>query len=206
MTTTYGILGTYPPTQCGLATFSAALVSSLRSPEDVIRVVATVDAREDGFPPEVRHQWVRGQAQGAAAAAACLNASDCVIVQHEYGIFGGADGIDVLDVVRALTVPVIVVFHTVLAAPTVRQRMILEELARTCDVVVTMTWTARQRLIDGYGVDPSSVVVIPHGAASTHLRGGLDSAPHPGKRPVVLTWGLLGRARASSGGSPRWPS
>jgi glycosyltransferase involved in cell wall biosynthesis len=98
----------------------------------------------------------------------------------------------VLDVVRALTVPVLVVFHTVLTAPTLRQRNILDELARTCDVVVTMTWTARQRLIDHYGVDPASVVVIPHGAADTHVRGSLDSVRRPGERPVILTWGLLG--------------
>jgi glycosyltransferase involved in cell wall biosynthesis len=195
MTTTYGILGTYPPTQCGLATFSAALAKSLRSADDVVGVVATVDVRETGFPPEVRHQWVRGQYGGAAAAAAHLNTFDVVIVQHEYGIFGGPDGVDVLDVVRALTVPVIVVFHTVLTAPTVRQRSILDELARTCDTVVTMTWTARQRLIDHYAVDPSSVVVIPHGAADTHVRGSLDSVRRPGERPVILTWGLLGQGK-----------
>ena len=49
-------------------------------------------------------------------------------MQHEYGIFGGPDGQDVLDVVRAVTRPVITVLHTVLVRPTLRQKAILDEL------------------------------------------------------------------------------
>jgi polysaccharide biosynthesis protein PslF len=192
MSTSYAVLGTYPPTQCGLATFSAALVNSLRSAEDDISVVAMVDEREHAFPREVVHQWVRGERGGAQGVAARMSRSDVVIVQHEYGIFGGRDGMDVLEAVRAVTVPVIVVFHTVLEAPTLNQRRILVELARICDVVVTMTWTARQRLIEVYGVDPSTVVVIPHGADAMDTGHGGIGEKSPGARPVVLTWGLLG--------------
>ncbi|MCX6461329.1 MAG: glycosyltransferase [Actinobacteria bacterium] len=169
--TTYGVLSTYPPTQCGLATFSAALVRALRSDEDVVEVVALVDRIDSGFPSEVRHQWVRGEPGGESRAAARLNTNDIVIVQHEYGIFGGADGGEVLDLVRQLHVPVVVVFHTVLEAPTVRQRSILLELSRRCDSVVTMTWTARRRLINQYGVPASRITVIPHGASDIHVRG-----------------------------------
>jgi polysaccharide biosynthesis protein PslF len=195
MTTSYGILSTYPPTQCGLATFSAALATALRSWADDVAIVALVDDPEPGFPMEVEHQWVRGQRGGAARAAARLNLHDVVIVQHEYGIFGGPDGSEVLDVVRAITVPVIAVFHTVLTAPTQRQRTILVELARRCDAVVTMTWTARKRLIDQYGVDAGKVSVIPHGAANTHVPVGRRTARLSGTRPVILSWGLLGEGK-----------
>ena len=67
-----------------------------------------------------------------------------VVVQHEYGIYGGPDGVDVLAIVDALTVPTIIVLHTVLQDPTARQRHILLRLLAAADVVVTMTQTAQQ--------------------------------------------------------------
>ncbi len=193
--TTYGVLGTYPPTQCGLATFSAALVKALRSDDDGVEVVALVDSIDSAFPADVSHQWVRGEPGGDSRAAARLNLNDIVIVQHEYGIFGGLDGADVLDVVRQLRVPVVVVFHTVLEAPTVRQRSILMELSRRSDSVVTMTWTARRRLIEQYGVSANHITVIPHGASDIHVRGVQWTPPARKARPVILTWGLLGQGK-----------
>lgn len=56
------------------------------------------------------------------------------------------------------------VLHTVLASPTAHQRRILEELTRICTVVVTMTQTARQCLVEHYPVEPDMIRVIPHGA------------------------------------------
>ena len=87
------------------------------------------------------------------------------IVQHEYGIYPGADGEDVLPLLRRLTVPSIVVLHTVLRQPTARQKSLLEQIVAAAGAVVTMTDTARDRLLVGYAVDPAKVTVIPHGAA-----------------------------------------
>jgi glycosyltransferase involved in cell wall biosynthesis len=203
----YGVLSTYPPTQCGLATFTRSLVESLAMDDSVsapgdfdrvpaegvhsVGVVALVDAVSETFPPDVVHQWVRSARNGAAAAAVVLNRHDVAIIQHEYGIFGGRDGVDVLETVRALRVPTISVFHTVLVTPTARQRTILEKLADATTAIVTMTSTARQRLIDHYAVDPAKIRVIPHGAAN--IRSQPDDPHQPIKRtPVILTWGLLG--------------
>ncbi|MFE7800514.1 glycosyltransferase [Nocardia sp. NPDC057440] len=207
----YGVLSTYPPTQCGLATFTDALVTSLMSkdngytPVDLVRepvrevstvgVVAVVDTPEQTPLPEVAHQWVRSARGGAIAAAAALNRYDVAIVQHEYGIFGGRDGADVLETVRALRIPAIVVLHTVLATPTSRQRVILEELARICAAVVTMTKTAGQRLIDHYTVDPAKIRLIPHGAADNRAGQPEDRHQPISRSPVILTWGLLGAGK-----------
>ena len=110
------------------------------------------------------------------------------IVQHEFGIYGGADGVDVLDVLDALTVPAIVVLHTVLTAPTRHQQEVLERVIDRAAAVVTMTQTARDRLLAGYPVDAAKVMVIPHGPRTR-------SPPPPCARtgpPTILTWGLLG--------------
>lgn len=197
MSTSYGVLSTYPPTQCGLATFSAALVQNLRSPGDVVGVVDVVDIGGGPRRPEVRHQWVREQRGGAEAAAARLNGFDVVVVQHEYGIFGGPDGQDVLDVVRAVTRPVITVLHTVLVTPTLRQKAILDELILLSDTIVTMTVTAKERLVHRYLVESDKVAVIPHGAVDARLEGLATAAGNADRNagPIVLTWGLLGEGK-----------
>jgi glycosyltransferase involved in cell wall biosynthesis len=92
-----------------------------------------------------------------------------------------------VTLLERLHVPVITVLHTVLAHPTTNQRRIVAELARRSAALVTMTETGRDRLIVTWGVDPESVVVIPHGAVDNRSSSP-SAAPH---RPVVLTWGLL---------------
>ncbi len=70
-----------------------------------------------------------------------------------------------LPLLRRLTVPSIVVLHTVLSQPSPRQKYVLEQIVAAAGAVVTMTDTARDRLLVGYVVDPAKVTVIPHGAA-----------------------------------------
>ena len=188
--TTIGMVSTYPPTQCGLATFSAALISHLHLSTGSLGVVQVVDEVESRPGPDVVAQLVNGSPDSAGAAVRRLNGFDVVVVQHEYGIYGGPDGVDVLGIVDALTVPVIVVLHTVLQDPTERQRHILLWLLTVADVVVTLTHTARRRLIASYAADPAQLVVIPHGAVD---HGPSPSAERgPDDRPLVLTWGLIG--------------
>jgi glycosyltransferase involved in cell wall biosynthesis len=192
------MVGTYPPTLCGLATFGAALVDALGSVSVTVGVVQVVErAAPPAGPvadPGTVTQWVIGSAASAAHAVRRLDGFDTVIVQHEYGIYGGPDGADVLDLVDALATPVIVVMHTVLQAPTPRQRRILLRLLDRAAAVVTMTETARARLIANYGADPGHVSVIPHGAPDHGFvpghRGSVDRRAD--RRPLVLTWGLIG--------------
>ncbi|GAA0244676.1 glycosyltransferase [Saccharothrix mutabilis subsp. mutabilis] len=193
MARTFGFLSTFPPTQCGLATFTAALLHHLIAvtPEArgrVVRVLADTD-RPRGATPPVVHEMAAG---GVEAAAESLNDCDVVVVQHEYGIYAGRDGEDVLGVLARLRVPVIVVLHTVLTEPTPGQRRVLEDVVGQADAVVTMSVAARDRLLAGYAVArPEDVVVIPHGALPVDAP---PFAPREG-RPLILTWGLLGRGK-----------
>ncbi|WP_250007364.1 glycosyltransferase [Actinoplanes sp. M2I2] len=193
MPATYGFLSTYPPTQCGLATFNAALATHLNTNggSGVVRLLAgdsvSGGIELDRAAPRTVHTWHTDEPGGWVAAANTLNRFDVAILQHEYGIYPGDAGNEVLPLLRALQVPSIVVLHTVLSTPDPLQRQVLERIAATADAVVTMTDTARQRLTGGYDVDPRKISVIPHGAGS---RGTGPSRDHD--RPHLLTWGLLG--------------
>ena len=167
MSMDYAMLSTFPPTQCGLATFSAALLDHLPEPGDHVGVVRVLDEPAPRNSSLVVHDLINGSAASAADAVEIVNGFDVSIVQHEYGIYGGSDGQDLIPLLNALDVPSIVVLHTVLADPTSNQRIILDEVIAAADRLVTMTQTGRSRVLDIYGTSPDKVFVIPHGAAGT---------------------------------------
>src|SRR3984893_1162828 len=191
MSTRFGFVSTFPPTQCGLATFTAALRGALlHSSTDEGWVVRLVDAPAPGSGDEVVAQLVNGDAASLRRAAAPLDQGDVDIVQHEYGVYGGADGSQVLHLLDQLLVPSVVVLHTVLTDPTPHQRQVLEAVIAKADAVVTMTVTARDRLAAGYAADMTKVCIIPHGAPA--LQTTMAEPTFRTGQFTVLTWGLLG--------------
>jgi len=184
-------LSTYPPTSCGLATFAAALrgaVAEVRGSDEGLGVVSLVDGHLGERRPEVVHEHLNGDRASLVGAIEALNAFDAVFVQHEYGIYGGPDGSEVLDLLSGLEIPAVVTLHTVLSQPSPSQRSILEKVVALADRTIVMSDTASRRLVNGYRIDPAKVRVIPHGARVS--LGGPSLAG--GTRPVALTWGLIG--------------
>lgn len=141
-----GILSTYPPTQCGLATFAAALVGGMKQCGVTEIGVVTVGG-DDGLldAPNVVASLTPHDAVSVVRVAQTLNRFDIVIVQHEYGIYGGHDGDEVLEVMRRITRPVIATLHTVPLQPTPHQKHILESVVAEADVAVTISTTAGRR-------------------------------------------------------------
>ena len=192
VSTSYGFVSTYPPTQCGLATFTSALFSELITGSgDSGLVVRLVESPQPRPAPEVKAQLVAGDSVSMRGATAALNGCDVAIVQHEFGIYGGPDGSEILPLLDMLQIPSVVIVHTVLTSPTTGQRAVLEAVMAKADAVVVMSATARDRLAVGYAVDMRNVHVIPHGAPDAHAR--VVSAPiFRTGQPMVLSWGLLG--------------
>ncbi|CAN5840058.1 glycosyltransferase [soil metagenome] len=187
---TVGMVSTYPPTTCGLATFTLSLrraMSGLRESSEGFPVVSVVDSMAD-TRAEVIHQHLNGDSASLASAVAKLNQCDAVLIQHEYGIYGGPDGVEVLELIDQLTVPAVVTLHTIPNDPTTGQQRILESIVASTARTIVMSNAASLRLIDRYNIDPSKVRVIPHGA-NPDLAGPLDTK---NARPVVLSWGLIG--------------
>lgn len=188
----YGFLSTYPPTQCGLATFCAALLRHLSNPMTGSRcgVVQVADGAYQTVRQDPAAALITVRPLDASRAAEVLNRYDVLILQHEYGIYGGLDGEGVLDVLERVDVPVISVLHTVLAFPTPHQRLVLQRVIDASDAVVVLSQSAAATLKAGYLIADGRVSIIPHGAAPLGQRR--PSAASGGDRPTILTWGLIG--------------
>lgn len=183
------VLSTYPPTPCGLATFAAALTNGLS--EIGIRDVGVVRAAvDDSRSTDMRVVAVLrpGSASSRRAVARRVNGYECLLLQHEYGIFGGQDGEEILALLDEVEVPVVTTLHTVPLNPSASQRRILEQIVDASSAVVTMTDTAHMRLVAGYDVEASKVNTIVHGATVPRTLG----APSRSSGITFLTWGLLG--------------
>ena len=183
------LVGTYPPTVCGLATFTSNLRAAIADPDAGwdARVVRVLDAPEPAPNPDVVGQGLAGDPRSLRAARATLESFETVLLQHEFGLFGGADGEDVLALVDGLSVPLVAVLHTTLRAPSPHQRAILDRIIEQSSAVVVQSEAARRRVIAVHDTDPDHVFVVPHGAKENFTGPILPDFRHP----AVLTWGLL---------------
>lgn len=162
-----------------LESHSVRVVRLLDSPTEEVSIFRT---------PEILSNLRAGDPESLAEAIKELNDMDVAIIQHEFGIYGGEDGDEVLTLIRGLQVPSIVVLHTVVKDPTEHQRKVLIALCRQASAVVTMSMAARDRLVAKYSIDPAKVSVVPHGAPPMPAVGSKDSS----QPAQILTWGLLG--------------
>jgi glycosyltransferase involved in cell wall biosynthesis len=106
---------------------------------------------------------------------------DVVLLQHEYGIFGGRDGEYVLSFARELAQPLVVTLHTVLSEPTPHQAEVLTELCAEAELVIVMTDTALRLLVDSGTCPEEKVRVVPHGAPArliARAAGAREGASH----------------------------
>jgi len=162
------IFSTYPPRACGIGTFAFDVRTSLLATKDVESVGAIAIVDEASSPQ--RHdvlatvsQAVRGDYVRAARLLGRLDI-DVVLLQHEYGIFGGADGEYVLSFARELARPLVLTLHTVLSEPTDHQRDVLTALCEEAERVIVMTETARELLLRVNGCAADKIRVVQHGA------------------------------------------
>ena len=92
-----------------------------------------------------------------------INQVDFIIIQHEFGIFGGSSGNYILECARNLRMPIVNIFHTVLREPNNEQKKIIKELISLSDKSIVMSNIGKQFLIEGYHVPENKITMIPHG-------------------------------------------
>jgi glycosyltransferase involved in cell wall biosynthesis len=204
------IVSTYLPRKCGIATYTADLCEALGvATDDVKTVVVAIDRDQLDYDDEVLLKIDQDQIEDYSGAAEVLRTAgvSVVLIEHEYGIFGGTDGSHVLVLAKALTargIPYLVTLHTVLSAPSAGQAATLRALCAGAARVTVFTETARKLAIRTGIAASHQLVVVPHGApvilrsapAMTSLRPDIASlVTRLSGRPTITTFGLLSEGK-----------
>jgi glycosyltransferase involved in cell wall biosynthesis len=192
------VIGNYLPRQCGIATFTTDLCAAISAEYGTARLLALpVNDTEEGYdyPARVRWSLAQDDLKSYQEAAEFLNFNniDMVCLQHEYGIFGGPAGSHILQLLRALKMPVVTTLHTVLREPNPDQLMVMEEIAELSDRLIVMSQLSSQFLQEIYKVPGSKIDMVPHGVPDLPFldpnfykdRFGVEG------KAVLLTFGLL---------------
>lgn len=195
-------IGTYPPQECGIATFTRDLVTAISkytpfSDPMVLAMAGEVDIQQ--YPKIVKHQIRKHDLQTYLDAADFINRStvSAVSLQHEYGIFGGPDGEYILSFLERLEKPIIATLHTVLFNPSPNQKRIVQRIAELAGAVVVMVKMGKGMLTDVYGIPPEKIVVIPHGVPNVHRIKSSTVKKTLGisNRTVISSFGLINRGK-----------
>ncbi len=197
-------VGTYPPRQCGIGTFTNNLIKAIVSNTkdkniynhtNVIALNNPGSENEYDYPEEVKFTIRQEHQRDYINAAKYINLSDSqvCIINHEFGIFGGDSGIYILPMLHRLKVPIIVTFHTVLKQPSYIQKNVVQEIGKIAHKIVVMSHKAIDFLIKIYGIPKEKIVLIEHGVpyyqGLTHEKTKKKYGFHD--RKILLTFGLL---------------
>jgi glycosyltransferase involved in cell wall biosynthesis len=196
-------IGTYPPRECGIGTFTRNLYNSMldkpghRKNSNTGFVVAMND--NDlvyDYPPEVKLTIRQEYQEDYIHAARFINlgGADLCILEHEFGIYGGQSGVYILPLLFRLEVPLVVTLHTILRNPSYNERAILTEICKMAHTLVVMTQKAIEFLVEIYGVAREKIMLIEHGVPD--IMFGQEQSKKEFKlerRKVLLTFGFIGR-------------
>src|SRR5271156_2699617 len=191
-------IGNYLPRRCGIATFTHDLhraVATARPDLETCVVAMTDSDHTYDYPPAVRFEIHDETIGDYVKAAEFLNGEgfDVVSLQHEYGIFGGEAGGNIIELLSRLEMPVVTTLHTVLAKPTAKQHDVMDRIVSASAKIVVMAEKGHEFLRSIHDVPARKIEVIPHGIPdfpfleTHHAKAKFDLA---GKM-TILTFGLL---------------
>ncbi|HLQ34420.1 MAG TPA: glycosyltransferase family 4 protein [Chloroflexota bacterium] len=191
-------VGSYPPRECGIATFTRDLVTAIDrlNPRAPGRIAAMNDpGRTYPYPPAVKWHIDRDVARSYDEAAEFVNDGpfDLVNIQHEYGLFGGTRGDYLFGFLDRLRKPAVLTMHTTLPEPDSKLREVTRGLIHRADQTIVLAQTALDILTRDYGVDRTRLRFIPHGVPNVRFVS-TDRAKQAlglGSRPVLATCGLM---------------
>jgi len=192
-------ISSYPPRECGIATYSQDLIRALKNKFDA-SFSLKVCALENGemsysYPEEVKYILNTSVASEFVILASLINNDKnlkIVLIQHEFGLYHNQEAA-FQKFMNQLEKPVVVAFHSVLPSPDLQLKEKVISIAEASKSIIVMTHKSSEVLTNDYGIDPGKIIVIPHG---THLVPHLDRLYLKEKyglknRKVLSTFGLL---------------
>jgi len=196
-------IGTYPPRECGIGTFTNHLYKSMliNNGSKKYKHESFIVALNDNdltyeYPKEVKLTIRQGQQEDYLKAVKFINLSgaDLCILEHEFGIFGGQSGIYILPLLHRLTIPFVVTLHTILKNPSYNEKAVLREICKMANKIVVMSHKAIEFLISIYQVPEEKIVFIEHGVPAIHFDTEKSKKEFKlDNKKVILTFGFIGR-------------
>lgn len=191
-------ISSYPPRECGIATYSQDLIKSIRN-KFINSFTISICALQDGitdfnYPDEVQYKLNTSDSENYEILAKQINSNDrihMVMLQHEFGFFQGVGEMDLLQFMFSINKPIVIVFHTVLPKPSEKLRLNVQRIAAICKSIVVMTNNSAKVLHQDYKVSERKINVIEHG---THL------VPHLSKDILKTKYKLKGKKVLSTFG------
>ncbi|HVI48337.1 MAG TPA: glycosyltransferase [Chitinophaga sp.] len=201
MTKTLLFVASYPPRECGIATFAQDLVNALLKSFEGRLKIKVCALQEAGKPPQQKQHPITYTVDpfdidSCIAFAHRVNESleiDLLCFEHEFGLYGGEYGHNLLAMLSLLDKPFIVRFHTVLPFPDEKCRKVVSLISTLAAKVTVMTHASANLLQEVYHVPAEKIVHIPHGTHAhivedkTALKRQLDLEG----KIVLSTFGLI---------------
>lgn len=195
-------MGTYPPRECGIATFTKDLVTAVD--RRLSRVINTgiVAINRNGvniynYPKKVQYEISDTDLNDYIEVAEQINSRPdvkLICIQHEFGIFGGDWGDHLLMFLEKIRKPVVVTFHSVLPNPDDKLYRVVREIGKKVEEIIVMTQAGVEILRDSYGLE-NQIQVVPHGIPITTFEDQNKSKARIGvgqDRKVLCTFGMVG--------------
>ena len=192
-------LTTFPPRECGIATFAQDLCDAIVRKFDrtfILRICPLESENEKhAYHQDVKHTLNTDLQASYDALATEINsdaAIQVVVIQHEFGLFANNEAA-FMEFLPMLLKPVITVFHTVLPSPNPDLKSAVQVIAMRSAAIVVMTQTSARILATDYGISDDKISLIPHG---THFVAHIDKLRLKEKydlvgKKVLATFGLL---------------
>lgn len=169
-------LSSYPPRECGIATFTQDIVSALDNkfnPTVKSRVVALKDDPTSIYnydPKRVAGEINAGEISFYVNLAKELNARPdvkIINIQHEFGLFGGSWGDYIIPFLQVLEKPAVITFHSVLPDPDDELKNIVRTMTEKSQALVVMNNLSSEILKSDYAIAEEKIILIPHGIPQT---------------------------------------
>jgi glycosyltransferase involved in cell wall biosynthesis len=196
-------IGTYPPRECGIGIFTNNLYNSILTNSEKREYEGFVVALSDNdltyeYPKEVKAIIRQEHQEDYLKAVKFINLSgaDICILEHEFGIFGGENGLHILPLLYRLEVPLIVTLHTILKNPSYNEKAVLQEICKMANKIVVMSHKAIEFLISIYKVPEEKIVFIEHGVPDIFFSQEKSKKEFKlDHKKVLLTFGFIGRSK-----------